>query len=286
MFFSDRSTRLPNLSAYLEFIRKESRVAMPLPEWIKLGYFAAAAAFVIGVGTHHALVATIGALAGAALLFPALKSLAHAKRNARWVRKKAIQTAAEPYFESMHRRKLHKELDAAAAQLLEACAHYWSRSRAELAGGVWVGAYGPLEAQMRAAVDDAMGEALIQCSICIGQPQSNRKDELRSVFDDLASLDIEDALGGLRTIAKADSSKYAHQSPHMSAAFEPVRQIADKLRESCEEIERTASELRLQGPVPTPTQAAHALETVLSELRAVRQADIELDEQQVRHLQG
>jgi len=180
-------------------------------------------------------------------------------------------------------RKLHKELDPSAAQLLEACAHYWNQIRRALTGPAWAdpdvsGQYAMLREQSFQAANGAMLEALLLCAPCVGTPQRKKSDDLKEAWEDLLDLDWEDALDGFRRVAKAESHEYAFHSPHIRQVFQPVREIAERLKMLAEEVEQVSSEMLHSKAALPGTGAVSGIDLVLKEFQMSRQAEAELDQ--------
>lgn len=179
--------------------------------------------------------------------------------------------------------KLHKELDPTAAQLLEACAFYWQRVHVTLNGPAWTDGtparFLAIREQALRAADAAMEEATSLCVSCLGKPERSRSDALKNALEDFRDLDIEDALDGLRRVATADSSKYAHHSPHIDVVFAPVRDIAERLKLLSAEVERMSTEAMQRSTEAIPlANSSSSIDLVLREMAETRAAERELDE--------
>lgn len=300
MFHTLKSKRLPNFGAYISYLITNppfkpnvagvagscigASLGTLLALWgsvtlyEKLGFSfpMAMGAFFGGCG----LLAILCGVANRWILKPKTASERHAKR---------VTDVAKVYFISIQRRKIHKELDPIAAQLLETSAFYWLKIQQLLSGSFWGSSdlsahYHAIKEQTIQATDQAMHEALILCVDCLGEPQRKRSAELRDALEDMFSLDIQDALSGLKQVARADSSEYAHRSPQAQVIFEPVREIATRLQELSIEIERISSDVIMQSQDPAQKNATAPIDLVLSELKALQQAEQELEEHQ--KLQG
>lgn len=187
--------------------------------------------------------------------------------------------------------KLHKELDPTAAQLLEACAFYWQRIHGTLNGPAWTEGTPPrfmaIREQALRAADAAMEEATSLCVNCMGKPERSRSDALKNVIEDFRDLDIEDALDGLRRVATADSSKYAHHSAHINVVFPPVRDIAERLKMLSAEVERLSTDAMQRSTEAVPlANSSSSIDLVLREMAETRAAERELDEPTIERRLG
>lgn len=200
------------------------------------------------------------------------------------------RAASKALLKLHQERKLRKWMDPVAQELLEAGAYHFGRLRTALEGPAWSARDLPthwetVRAQARAAGESAMWELVLLCNTCVGKPQVERKDGLKSVIEDFVDLDIADALQGLKEIASGDWARYAHTSPAARQIFEPGRQIAERLRDLADEIEARAPELGGSAGEALPRGSVGSIDAVLGELRAVRQAEEELRQEQ-QHLRG
>lgn len=201
-------------------------------------------------------------------------------------REQLFDQAVHSFGQVERRNKLHKELDPTVGQILEAAAFHWTRVATIIDSPLWESAqYQALRTQTRMAADEVMAELVTMGSWCLGTPQKTRKQDLGSVFEDLAELDIDDAIKGFKRIAKTASREYAHQSPYAATVFEPMRQMAEKLKTLADEIEATAEQTRLTTQRTGATEVS-SIDMILRELKAVRQAERELDDEQQQNLNG
>ena len=91
-------------------------------------------------------------------------------------------------------------------------------------------------------------------------------------------LDIADALQGLKQMAKADWTAYAHQSPQSQAVSVHGRLIAERLQDLADDVEAKSSEVAVHSATTGGLQSLEALDGVLGELRTVKQAESELEQ--------
>jgi hypothetical protein len=298
VFNDRRGKRLPHFREYLKKVYSRSDdesstaavlgcAVVPLA-MVGTGLFAAQF-------MHWGLAALAGFFVGGPLAGGLLAYLWHRlarPKTAEEKRRRELTQALDAYRQPAEKGRLHKELDPTAAQLLEAAAYYWEQIGVLLNRPPWVGEeskpYSAIREQALAAANEAMLEASALCVPCLGKPAKEKKDRLKEAFEDLADLDIIDALEGFRQVARADSAADAHHSPHIRLVFEPVRQYAEKLKSLNHELEELSAKMmaaRPAGATSTLTGgAATTIDLVLSEIRLVRQAESELDDEQ--HLRG
>ncbi|MBV6458891.1 MAG: hypothetical protein HONBIEJF_02030 [Fimbriimonadaceae bacterium] len=286
-----KSNKLPNFGAYLDYAL---RTTVPKRKGLPniAGFLAFAGmitGFYFGVDQIFSLIPTIllTVFVGLPLVGSIttwIDSLMKRPRNSiehEEVRQHGVVT---DLFSRAESRKLHKELDPSAAQLLEACAYYWSAVHRSLTGPAWGsdenlgGHYAMLRQQSLQAADQAMLEATLLCAQCVGQPQRKKSEDLKEAFEDLFDLDWEDALDNFRRVAKAESHEYAHQSPNIKQVFYPVRDIAERLKLLAQEVEKVSSEI-VHSKVALPgSGAVSSIDLVLKEFQLSRQAEAELEQ--------
>lgn len=182
-------------------------------------------------------------------------------------------------------RKLHRWVDPVALQYLEASAYQWARLRSALSGAQWSGPDVPpywagLKKQAEQAADLAMGDLMILCKGCVGPPRQDKESEIKGIVEDLVDLDIADALQGLKRMASSDWTAYAHQSPQLAAVLPTVRSVSERLASLAEEIGAKSAEFAQTGLPPMGARSVDSIDVVLGELRAVEQAEQELDSQE------
>ncbi len=191
--------------------------------------------------------------------------------------------AAKQYRALDAQNRLHKWVDPAAIELLEAAAYHWTRVVSALDSPFWTSKTLPTHWQAvrdhsLAAAEAAMDDLLILAQACIGQPAKDRKSELKGVFEGLIDLDIADALQGLKAIAGSDWQRYAFHSPNSRVVFEAGRQVAERLKLLGDEVERMAQQAAIET-TGAQVGAPQSIDVVLTELKAVQQAEDELRQQ-------
>lgn len=294
--FDTKKKRLPYLSEYIASCTAQSpyarRDAIAASGCITVPLAIVGSVSLLGNLMSWPLAVGVGLLVGGPMAGWMMSALAKKFGKARTpeeARRFEVFEAASKYNQSIQRKKLHQELDPVAAQLLESCAYYYKQTMSLVNGPIWDeaannGQYVALREQCAKAANESMQEAIMLCQHCLGKPERNRSDDLGSVIQDFVSLEIEDAIGGLREVVKADSAKYAYRSPHVNSIFEPVRDIAEKLKQLSIEVEKIQTDIVKNASTLKQVESASSLDLVLRELQMVRQAEDELDdEQHLRH---
>ncbi len=278
----------PPTVAYLEKATARSKT----PDALAVGMFAAlliGGVLGLAVGAAFGPLGAVlglpfGIFAGAVLGSAILPRIFH-RRKPDPLEERATKAILD--LKKLHEsRKLRTWMDPVALELLEAGAFHYARVTAALDGPYWStrdlqAHWVSVRNQARQASETAMYELVLMCQACVGKPQTERKDEFKQVVEDLVDLDIADALQGLKEFTNPDWSKFRHQSPMSKQIFEPARALAERLKILGDEVETRMTELTGLGPEGLPSGAVGSLDVVLSELRAVRQAEAEIaDEQQ------
>lgn len=166
------------------------------------------------------------------------------------------------------RKKLARELDPAAGALLEEAARHWSRIRTSVSGPLWNSKNLPLHwkgvrERSLTAANSAMDELiLILQPVVFASPDQSQRWE-----------------GVIETIMEAVFDKEQSMPPtHLPPGFEPARQLAESLKQLAGEVERTSVDLAKENMVRGDSGSAAALESCLSELKALREAEAELEQ--------
>lgn len=199
-------------------------------------------------------------------------------------RREKISRAIAQFTNLSRERKLHKSMDPAILQLLEAASFHWTRLKSLLDSPSWTGAsvgdhWKTIRAQSWQAANHAMEELVLMSTSCIGEPQGDKQRAVKEIMGDFRDLDFMDALQGLSRIANSDWSDYSYRSPNAPLLFEPGRLLAEKIKTLADEIERTTSSVNPEAQVYSTQNAADSLDGILSEIRAVREAETELQQQ-------
>ncbi len=185
------------------------------------------------------------------------------------------------YAESMNFRRLHRDLDYTAAQLLEASAYYWSKVRIQMNSPAWNSASTPahlraVRVQTLQAIDEAMREQIALCARCLAVPGQKRSTDLRDVIEDALGIDVDKVLDSIR---KGTVSKNGFQSERLPEIFDPARQLAERLKMLSGEIDKMSFET-LQKYQGAGTGATSAIDAALRGMQEIRQAEGELSQDQ------
>lgn len=289
MFYEGKSKRLPAFSEYVAAAAAHSPKPKTGPLWGILGVVAAAGIFIglqaLTKSTGIAFVLTLlGGIPALTAVFSALDKLITEPRTDADRRRALVHETAQIFHQSSIRKKLHKELDPVAGQLLEACATNHARIVHSLNGPFWADAqtgshWRAVAEQSLAAANTAMEEAMLLSAACIGKPIKSRQRDLKEAVEDFFELDFEDALKNLRGVAFVDSDSYAFRSPNLPVVFEPVRDIAHRMQALADEVERL-SQQAAKDTVSSTYSATASIDLVLKEIQAVETAESELNQQQ------
>jgi len=190
-----------------------------------------------------------------------------------------LDAIATKYALSMNRRRLHRELDYTAAQLLEASAYYWVRIVNHLNTPAWNSDATPahlraIRLQTMQAATEAMREQMALCARCLAMPGHNKGTDLREVLEDSLGIDVEKILDSLRA---SPIMKKGIQSEHLPEIFDSSRNLAEKLKRLSGEIDQMAIEnmKTFQGD---GSGAVASIDAVLRGLHEVRAAETELSD--------
>lgn len=266
------SKKVPYLSEYLAYEVAKSEAnrgkpwSSPLP-WLLLagilGVFALPLPFIVTIGLAIAGLAGLGSLQ---------KKLSKPKN----MDQERIDLILRPYLKLAEYRRLHRNIDSTALQLLEASAYYWSRLRIRLNTSAWNSQSTPLHlrairAQTLEAIDHAMQEQIELCSKCVIPIGEKPKTDLREIMEDVIGLDVDDVLDSLKKGLKVKSGT---QSGRIHEIFEPSRAIAEKLKLLSSELDQISTE----NAIGVSTQSGSSLDSALRDLQDVKTAYVELDQ--------
>lgn len=187
-------------------------------------------------------------------------------------------------------KKLHKWVDPVILQVLEAGAYHWARVKTVSASQKWrsmtlPGHWTSIRDQADDSADKAMAELVLMASHCIGEPEKDRKKDFENVVEDFFDLEIADSLAQLKRVTTSSWKDYAYQSPIARQIFEPARDIAERLKLLADELEKMDAEMPIEmkvgaGPVSTRATSADSIDLLLGEMKAVREAENELGDQE------
>jgi len=285
-----RKKDVPYFSGYLKWLSETHKPVEGWPEFF--GCVSVLGGTILAAALLRAVMSTWAAVGGSVIVFGVLVAIFSS-----WMsRRKSGQSAEEKRREQVHaaskqltdlqtERKLHKWMDPTILQLLEAAAYHWTRLKAALDSPSWsrpdLGQHWlSIKNQSWLAANHAMEELLLMSISCIGEPSRDKQKAVKDMMSDFKDLDVVDALQGLSKIASGDWQDYAYHSPQAQAVFEPGRQIAERIKALADEIERTSTEMPEREFIPTSSQGAmESLDVILGEIRAVREAETELHQQ-------
>jgi hypothetical protein len=287
-----RQRRFPYLSGYLHKLAEDAAHEPRGPGTLIAllsGLLGGPAAFLAlrALGLPLALLAAL-MVAGAGLALAWLADR-HFEANAppEQAKRKAAYKIAGQFRSLESQRKLHKWMDPMILQLLEAAAYHWTRVRTALTGPAWSAKDLPehwkaVRQSALGAADDGMRDLVLMAQPCVGPPQRDRGRELKEVFESFVDLEIADALQGLKSISQTDWAAYSHQSPVAGEAFNPMRVVAEKIKDLADEVEDLSLELAHQTGDRSLSHAGRSIDVVLSELKAIKQAESELEHERLR----
>lgn len=178
------------------------------------------------------------------------------------IRLKEAKVVAANLRQMITTRRFHRDLDPATVALLEDSARLWNRVRTALDHDFWNGAevpptYAVTRQQALRAADEGMADILL-----LYKPNLPQKVESRPVLDYVA--EAAENFGFTRPQPSGD----------IPPAYEPAREVHAKLARLAEEAERIAA----AGRRIIPNAPGQSLDVVLGELRALREAESELDD--------
>lgn len=167
--------------------------------------------------------------------------------------------------------RLHRKLDPAAGQLLEECARHWSRVHDALSGTFWEDKNLPVHwksvrDQSKAAANRAMDDIIVMLKpvLATRNPQTSSQEFVAGIMESFFNVQTEPLIEPL------------------PVAFLPARDIAHKLMLLADEVESTALRATQDESFKEHYTSASQIDVVLSELRAIREAETEL-QQDVEH---
>ncbi len=286
MFFSQKTKKLPHFCEYL--VQKERAVSREGGAfWALAGcLFApislAGMAFILAQFLNPFLAVSLAFFVGLPSLFTGLAIFDRWRRKRQrpdQIRLAQVREVVAAYWGPMQKKKLHRDLDTVAGELLDACAFQWQRTMAALNSPGWQtsGIHRQnLREQARIAADSAMEDIMMLCTPCLSDRAGKPRDWHEKV-EDFIDLDVIDTLQQMSGV-KVKMNK-GYRSPYFGAIAEPVRRTAHQLRELAEEAERMAQEANDLGRAGN-AGVSLALESVLADIRAVREAENELEQHQ------
>ncbi len=185
--------------------------------------------------------------------------------------------------------KFQRWMDPVAGQLLEAGAFHYSRINQSLNAPAWKTADLPdhwktLRARTQLSSERAMSELIILLGGCVGEPTRSKEDDIKDLFCNFAGLNIVDALHGLGQVISTSSDDYVFHSSEAQIAFEPGRQIAERLKTLADEVEEASRVAHAETiDVSVLGSSIESMDQLLGDFRAVRNAEAELDRETEIH---
>lgn len=284
------SRKFPYLTGYLdvkdEEADRELLASVPGRAWLAGLGFAAGALLVVGLIASSWVLGAIVAGAGALSLVAMLTLLHRKKRlreDPREVRRRQVFGVVKELRSLENQRKLHKWMDPVALHLLEAGAYHWTRITKTLESPQWNPRDLPqywvqIKQQVYEAANEGMADLVLLTRSCLGPPQKDRQSDIKTIVESFVDLEIADALQGMKQMANADWTAYAHQSPQAQAVAQHGRLIAERLQDLADDVEAKSSEIALSSSTMSGLQSLEALDGVLGELRSVREAESEVQQ--------
>lgn len=165
---------------------------------------------------------------------------------------------------SKEKRRLHRDLNASVAGLLEECARNRARAHVALESTFWANPELPLHwsslrDQSMLAVDQAMNEVLVMLETAIpDEPGKWRFDEV-----------VEEVIG----------KRVFHENARddgMPLTYAPARELAEKLKMLAAEVERATQDVAKDASVASQFSSGSALDLCVGELRNIQAAETEL----------
>ena len=164
--------------------------------------------------------------------------------------------------------KLHRRIDKAVGLLLEECARQWLRVHDAVSGTFWEDKNLPMHwkhvrDQSKSAANRAMDDLIVMLKPVLEarQQQTSTQEFIGDVLETFLNVPSE---GPLEPIP---------------AAFLPARDIAQKLMQLADEVEETAQRAAHDPSFREHYSSATQIDHVLSELRAIKQAESELHQE-------
>ncbi len=269
--FRPRAKALPTLTEYLNFLvrRNDELVALKVASYVAGTGIAAMllGAFLrdfrgasLAISTAVPAVLFLGALIPTGIQFFRGRSKAGADRRAQ-TRHEAIAIGRQ----MLASKRLHRDLDAASAQLLEESARFWREIKAELDSPFWRNPDLPshwksVREQTSAATDEAMEEMLILLR------SSYHPTYQPAGWENV----VEDAIETFVTGPKL------RKGEGIPPGFHEARQIAEKLKLAAGQVRSAASELTSETSSSSAFKSAAALDLAIGDMRSLKEAEQEL----------
>lgn len=163
--------------------------------------------------------------------------------------------------------RLHRKLDPAAALLLEECARHWARVHEALSGTFWEDKDLPahwknVREQSLSAANRAMDDIIVMLKPVLANrnPETSGQEFINSIMESFFNVQTQVPIEPL------------------PAHFLPARDIAQKLMLLADEVETTAQRAARDASFNEHYSSGSQIDVVLSELRAIREAETELEQ--------
>lgn len=181
---------------------------------------------------------------------------------------------------NMGKRRIEKEIDPVAGQILEACAMQRQRVITALNSAAWTTRastepWRSVREQSMQAAESAMEEAIVLSSPFIGPGRGKEEGEWAKVVSDFAEKGVGAAI---RQVDRILSPRPALSDQNVPAPLRPALAVATKLQALADEVEMGAD----AATAATVSVAGSSLDQALQNLRAIQQAEQELDGTQVQ----
>lgn len=240
---------------------------------------------VFGQGFGWAFLVGLGVFGAGQVLVSQIHRRKLLRRTANDARIEEAYEAMGRYVKLAQNRRLHKDLDPAIGQILEACAIHHERAHTALTSSFWnnpnlEGHWAALRSQCLQALDEAMCEALVLGQTCIGKaPDKARSNKVAEIIEDFADLDIIDALDGLKVLTgKGKIDPFAYQSPNSRVVFGPIRDIAERLQKLADEVERHSQRAIRGSRLSNVGAGSASIDLILGEMKSIESAEQELSQ--------
>jgi hypothetical protein len=164
--------------------------------------------------------------------------------------------------------KLHRRVDRAAGLLLEECARHWQRVQDALSGAFWEDRDLPahwkqIRDQSLSAANRAMDDIIVML-----RPVLESRQHQTSAQEFIGDI--------LESFFNVDTSAPIEPLP---AVYLPARDIAQKLVQLADEVEETSHRAASDASFREHYSSTTQIDQVLSELRAIKQAETELHQE-------
>jgi hypothetical protein len=171
-------------------------------------------------------------------------------------------------------KRIQKEVDPVAAQILEACAIQRERVISSLSSPMWTSRgnnemWRSVRDESLAAAESAMEEAVVLASPFIGPGRGREEDEWYKVVTDFLDKGVGAAI---RRVDRLMAKRAPLDEASVPKALRPAFEVAMKLQALADEVESAA-----ETAMTAPSSAGSSLDQALQNLKAVQEAEQELD---------